>query len=291
MKGGDNMARHCLIAALLWVVGLALAQPATAQRATVSVTPVKYDAIINEADYPSSILKQEIEAGIAATRTFTVLSSDADELDALLNEIMAAGSNRITPRNQSAQFVVVPVVQAFELETKVTPIPRLSGQVRVETEGEIRMRVRVLETRTGELKAPFAVDVDWESEPEVMGGSAAIGVTTGTSDFVDMAREAGRVLADKLLDQVYPVQVIARDGEDVWLSRGADGGYDVGERLRVLSGAGDSDVLRHPVTGEILGVREKRIGEIEVTSVEPKFTVAKIVEETGTIGEGAIVRR
>ncbi|MEL7482072.1 MAG: hypothetical protein AAGJ29_10975, partial [Pseudomonadota bacterium] len=132
---------------------------------------------------------------------------------------------------------------------------------------------------------------DWRGDSEVMDSYTIPSMTLDSSDFVDMSREAGRILADKLLDQIYPVQVMARDGDEVWISRGADAGYEVGDTLRVLSGAGTSEVLKHPVTGEVLGVREKSLGQIEVTSVEPKFTVAKIIEEKGNIGEGAIVRR
>ncbi|MEL6416676.1 MAG: hypothetical protein AAFQ15_17230, partial [Pseudomonadota bacterium] len=149
---------------------------AHAQKATVSVTPIKYETIVDVSKYPETVLKQEIEAALAATRTFTVLSGDADELDAMLNEIMSAGSNRISPRSQSAQFIIVPVIQALEVSRKATPVPRLSGKVRVQSKGQIRMRVRVLETKTGVLRTPIPVDIDWKGETEVADSNAAQGL-------------------------------------------------------------------------------------------------------------------
>ena len=103
--------RLVVVAVVAILVTFASSFSAHAQKATVSVTPVKYETIVDVSEYPETVIKQEIEAALAATRTFTVLSGDADDLDAMLNEIMSAGSNRITPRSQSAQFVIVPVVQ------------------------------------------------------------------------------------------------------------------------------------------------------------------------------------
>ena len=281
-----------LIVTLLCFLSVFCGLSANAQaKATVTVVPPTIETGADASDYPVATLTQEIEAALVATRVFSVLTSNSAEIDILLREINAGGS-RVTPQSKTAQFVVIPVIQAVELERSARPIPRLSDKVRVQSNGLIRMRVKVIETRTGIIKAPFPVDVDWKGEAEVTDSYVGIGLGFRPSDFVEMSREAGRILADRLLDQVYPVEVLARDGDSVWISRGSDAGYKVGEIFRIMSGAGTAEQLIHPVTGEVLGVREKPLGKIEIVDVQPKFTVGKITEESGgVIGKGAIVRR
>lgn len=276
------------------LLSFVLASPLTAQntkKRVMAVSEVQVDGTVQLLDYiaaPREVMRQEIEAAIVATRTFSVVTNRKNEIDAIMRE---AKNSQRKVRSLPVDFVVEPVIQALEFERRAKPIANLESKVRVRSSGEIRMRVRVLDVSTGELRAPFIVDVDWQGENEIRdrrpgdGGEERI----SSSDFVSMARKAGQVLANAILEQVYPVQVIARDGDEVWISRGADAGYAPGERLKIYSG--DGEPLLHPITGEVLGTREKLLGIIEIADTRPKFSTGKIIEETGgTIGEGAIVR-
>ena len=275
----------CLVVSAL--AGVSLAQ---GQTATVTVVAPKIEDV-SAASLPTDVLKEEVEAALVATRVFTVLTSDSQELQTLLDEIMAGKSGKM-PDSKTAQFVIIPSIQAVEMQRSARPIPRLSSQIAVSAAGLVRMRVRVLETRTGVLKAPFPVDVDWEGESEVMTGVAPGPMQPRQADFVAMAREAGRVCASRVLDQIYPVEVIGRSDNQVWISRGGDAGYEIGEVLRIMTGKGQSEELIHPVTGEVLGVQEKLLGRITITDVQPKFTVGEITDESGgAIIKGSIVRK
>ena len=73
----------CLVVSAL--AGVSLAQ---GQTATVTVVAPKIEDV-SAASLPTDVLKEEVEAALVATRVFTVLTSDSQELQTLLDEIMA----------------------------------------------------------------------------------------------------------------------------------------------------------------------------------------------------------
>tara|TARA_R110002072_G_scaffold44289_14_gene124039 strand:- start:6874 stop:7743 length:870 start_codon:yes stop_codon:yes gene_type:complete len=260
----------------------------------IAIIPVRVDAGTGLSDAPgfsSAVLHQEIEAAFHATDTFRIVSSNPMELSAILDDAVNRGqTSRL--RTLAVDYIIAPTVQAAELSRESFDIPALRDQVRVEARARLRMRVRVLDATTGELLDPIPVDVDWSGDPTVTryDSSEARQYNFSQADFVAMSREAGRRLADAVLEAVYPVQIIARDGRQVWLSRGGDAGYPVGTRLRVLSGGGEP--LIHPVTREILGYRETRLGTIVITETQARYSVGEVVDEDGgVIVDGSIVRR
>jgi hypothetical protein len=273
-----------------WLLAIP-ALSANAETATITVVSPTIEGGAAGQGFPVPTLVDEIEAALVSTRVFTVMTSDSAELDILLNELRAGG-NSVKPTSKTAQFVVVPVIQAIEINRTARPVPKLNAKSRITSKGLVRMRVKIIETRTGVIKAPFPVDVDWTGEAEVVDRVESGSMPLRQADFVAMAREAGRVCASAVLDQIYPVEVIGRADNQVWISRGGDAGYEVGDVLRVMTGKGQSEQLIHPVTGEVLGVQEKKLGTIKVVDVQPKFTVGEIIDEPGgTIVKGSIIRK
>ena len=88
------------------------------------------------------------------------------------------------------------------------------------------------------------------------------------------ARAAAALAAEKILNAIYPITVIAIDDTAITLNQGGD----------VLK-AGDlyqlmllGDVLRDPYTKERLGRSEKKIGMVKITAVQAKMATANIEE-------------
>jgi len=300
--GGEmqTVAKAFFLTFFFTVVAAGLARGA-GSLPTIAVAEVELDGgatYLEQVERPLEVLRQEIEAALVSTRTFSVVTSRQSEIQAILDEAVSSGRS---VQSVPIDFIVAPVVQAMDLERRLRPVPNFNGKVREHSEGELRMRVRVLDARSGALRAPFPVDIDWSGPSEMRDCTNfdnryqecredfAKPVPLSSTDFVEMAREAGRKLAGVLLDQVYPVQVISRADQQVWISRSGDAGYEVGDRLTVYSGDGQD--LVHPVTGEVLGKREVLLGEIEITETRPKFSVARILsEQGGAIAAGATVR-
>jgi len=78
----------------------------------------------------------------------------------------------------------------------------------------------------------------------------------------------------------WTAQVIRVSGDEVHINAGSQTGARVGDRFRIAS-VGETPI--HPPTGGVLPPQEKMIGEIELTRVEEKFAVGRVVSKKGEI--------
>ncbi|OQK17641.1 hypothetical protein AU255_07185 [Methyloprofundus sedimenti] len=101
--------------------------------------------------------------------------------------------------------------------------------------------------------------------------------------FTQAATEVGNVI----LAGIYPIKIIEVSSTGVILNRGKGVGLEVGKQCKVVH---QRESLIDVDTGESLGGYEEQVGSIEVTSVEEKFSKAKIISGTGRILYGDICR-
>lgn len=232
-------------------------------------------------------LTREIESALDATRKFRVVSRSQNEANAFADEwtLTRRGNAGI----ERATYLISVEVLGLDVRTVTRDVPNMRGKQSSKTVGRMEMRVAILTTATRAVQSRFPIEASIET-PAVT-HDANSGPTAGAQalGFVDMAKEVGRRLADRLLDEVYPVQVIQRQGNIVFLNRGQDSGYEIGEKLRVFSAG--SERLRDPYTGEDLGPLEVQLGEVRVTDMRPKVTMAEVISETTPIAQGSIVRK
>jgi hypothetical protein len=64
------------------------------------------------------------------------------------------------------------------------------------------------------------------------------------------------------------------DGDRIYLSAGALDGLAVRDRLVVYKPRPATEIRR--IDGEILGVPEQQLGDIEIEQVQPRFAVARL---------------
>lgn len=108
------------------------------------------------------------------------------------------------------------------------------------------------------------------------------------SDFKDLLfTKTASEVGNSILAGVYPVKIVEVTGNNVVLNRGKGAGVAAGQiYLIVNQGKPIIDVD----TGESLGGSEEEVGTIEITSVEVKFSKAKILTGAGKIQYGDICR-
>ena len=96
-------------------------------------------------------------------------------------------------------------------------------------------------------------------------------------------------MADQLVDIVFPMRVLNIQGNKIFINRGKDGGLKKGQKLNVFK---PGVALIDPDTGENLGSAETMIGQIKVTRINPKFTIAEITKKglDEPVDRGDIVR-
>lgn len=262
--------------------------PKPAPLPVVAVSQVRADPNARLPTYFSAYgLTREIEGALDSTRKFRVASRSAGESEAFADE--AAFMRKNNAAVQKADFLIAIEVVGVDVGPETRPIPNLRGKSSTRTLGRIEMRVTVLDAKTRAVQSRFPIEARLQGDPVVHDYDAPPGEAAASLGFVDLAKVAGRRLADRVLDEVFPVRVIQRQSDVVYLNRGEDSGYTIGETLRVYSGAGER--LRDPYTGEDLGPAETLIGTVRVTELRPRLTMAQVVSETSPIGAGAIIRK
>jgi hypothetical protein len=266
----------------------ASAPPAAAKLDTIAVSEVRIDPAIQKTSYfNASIISRAVESALDATRKFRVVSRSRGEAEAFADE--AALTRRGGRLVEGATYVLAIEVLGADLKVETGPVPNLPRKESTQIGGRVEMNVTVLTAANRAVKSRFPIEGrfigrrfthDYDKPP------SPAEVNLG---FVDLAQEVGRRVADRVLDEVFPVQVIQRQGNMVFLNRGEDSGFKIGETLRIFSASGER--LRDPYTGEDLGPMETQIGTIRVSDLRPKMTIAEVVSETGAIASGALVRR
>ncbi|MGF1449824.1 MAG: CsgG/HfaB family protein [Opitutales bacterium] len=93
-----------------------------------------------------------------------------------------------------------------------------------------------------------------------------------------MSRQMAHKASVRVLDVIFPARVIAMTGSVVTINRGDGTGIQEGQTWNVYA---LGEALIDPDTGESLGSEEVLMGQVQVISVTPKFSRARVVEDYG----------
>ena len=280
-----------------WTGSGVRAAEAPVTKLTAIVETVKEDSTLAgslPAFYSRDTLTRELAMALEATGDFSVPTRDAAEIKPLVAELRRTGGHSI--RTARVRFVLEPVVASITLDERQRQAPHMRAQVLASIQGSVSMFVTVLDTRDGTVTRRIPIDVRYASAEQLIDGdpdrvisdgARAVHVSTNSAAYVQLCKAVGRAFAKRILDQVSPAFVAQRSGERVYLTRGQDAGYHIGEQLRIIHRGGP---IYHPVTHEQIGFDEQEAGMVEVTEIMPKLSIAKIVQSNGTIASGDVAR-
>ena len=105
--------------------------------------------------------------------------------------------------------------------------------------------------------------------------------------MVSVARDLAQKIANRVADVIFPAKVIAKRDKEVTINRGEGGGVVIGDTFNVFA---VGEELIDPDTKESLGKEEVKVGKVKITQVNPKTSVADILDDTG-VDKGAILRK
>ena len=94
--------------------------------------------------------------------------------------------------------------------------------------------------------------------------------------------------ATYILEGVYPVKIASVQGDELVINRGEGTGINVGGLYEVYA---QGEAVKDPDTGDVIGSDETKVGLIEITSVQQKFSKAKMLKSDGPLEVGAICRQ
>ena len=226
----------------------------------------------------TNLLSQNISNNLVQTRKFTVLDrSFTNKVD---DELSLASSNKVSVDESArlgqklvADYVLVGNVVDYKYVTK---------------KKKMRTSDRTYETGSGVFKAMFKV-VETATQQTVFSDSVSVKAThkqlskAGASDSKSITDYFTHKLALKISSKVqshlYPLAIIASDGDEVVLSHGGSS-LKVGEQYKVFK-AGKK--LYDPYTKEFLGRKESFFGVVTITNVTSKVSYGKLTQNAEAI--------
>ena len=283
---------------------------------TSSMTTFTVSSTMGDVDYSASttgVPVNGIEAividSLAATGRFrlverTELGSVLGEQDLVNSGRVARPSGATTGNVLGAEYLVQVVVTDYETNTSGTDggvggllrsrVPLLGGVKAGKSTGRVGLNIRLIDATTSEIT--FTKQIEAVINETNLGfGGVGFGSDLILGGFLSKYSKTpiGQAVIAGVNEGVFELikqvganpaegSVVKADASEVYTNLGQDS-VTVGERLRVLK---KGEELIDPDTGISLGGSTTPIGEIEVTSVQEKFSIAKPVALSGTPERG-----
>ena len=105
--------------------------------------------------------------------------------------------------------------------------------------------------------------------------------------MVAISRSMAEKIANHVVDVIFPAKILIKRDNVVTINRGEGGGVAEGDTFNVYA---LGEEMIDPDTKESLGHEEVKVGKVKISQVNPKTSMATILEDTG-IDKGAVLRK
>ena len=150
---------------------------------------------------------------------------------------------------------------------------------------QLQATLQIWDSTTAKMLESAAIVLEDSDTSEVMAGARQDGRSTNAL-IGRMTRSFATQAANLIMDALVPAKVIAYTMGTITFTRGNGTGVEAGQIWEVFY---PGEEMIDPDTGESLGSEEIHIGWCKVTSIQPKFSKAKAIEDNG-INKGNIMR-
>ena len=272
------------------------------EKATLAISSIKPTPSLAEATKPDKkielnriveSLDSQLIDRVNATRKFDVVGRS--DLNDVLKEQDLGASGNVDPKTAAkagqlagAKYLLVATVDDFQdyVETAT-----FAGTGRSATKRIFRLSVvgKLYDSSTGKLIESANLQTGnnaFKNISENRSYSVKDGNLTDEM-MVAVARDLAEKIANHFADVIFPAKVVIRRDKEVTINRGEGGGVTVGDTFNAYSLGQE---LIDPDTKESLGREEVKVGRVKITQVNPKTSLADILDDTG-IDAGAILRK
>jgi len=259
-----------------------------------SIVVDKFDAL---STFTAAYGTWDVGGGLSAMLTTALAESgrfvilERANLDRVIGEQQIKTANAADPkagpelgRITAAQFIVIGSVTEFGAEDKgstvnigVSGARGLGGLLGLKkTEGAVALDLRVVDTTTSQVVQTLKVR-EPISNTSLSASTNYRAMSLGEDAFNNTPLgEATRHALEKAVAEIVAVAarepwhalVVEVDGRNMAINAGSNSGLRKGDRFRVEHIVGK---LTDPATGEVLSVRRKTLGTVEVKSVEERI--------------------
>jgi len=149
----------------------------------------------------------------------------------------------------------------------------------------LTVRCQLFSAATGELKVstnttfPFQRDYTAVAQGENQLSTAAL--------CEEAARNVSAWAASLVDDAVVPIKVLAKNDQEVTISRGTEAGLKVGQVFDVRV---QGEAMKDPESNKFKGYDVKTVGRVAITKLEPKFSHARVLADNGIVPGATLVR-
>ena len=170
---------------------------------------------------------------------------------------------------EGVDYIVYGSVTKFGSATKRLRTGRFSTAMATTTFG---VDLKVVHVTTGEIRIAENVEAT-----VITGRSLSTGgfsQRAGPSDpLADVQRVAARKAAALITGSIFPIKVVAIDGEAIYLNFG-EAMLEVGDTLNVVR---EGRAFIDPDTGRSLGATRKKIATIKISETTSEFSIAELL--------------
>lgn len=299
------MAMKKIFAKSIFVVLGATLMPVFAsaqEKATLAVLDIKPTQALADSVRPDNKLEMSriIESldgqlidRINATRKFAIVSRS--DMDQITKEQQFGASGNVDPQTAAkigkdlgAKFILTATVDDFQDYVERATFAA-TGDTATKRVFRFSIVAKIYDSTTGKLLTSANIQTGNDRFKQIQ-QERNYSVKNGElSDemMVAVSRNMAQQIANHVADTIFPIRVLIKNDEGVTINRGDGGGVAVGDTFNVYALGQE---LIDPDTKESLGREEVKVGRVQVTEVDPNFSKAKILEDTG-IAKGAILRR
>ncbi len=238
-------------------------------------------------------LDSQLTASINATRKFDIVSrGDAAEIT---KEQQFGASGNVDPntaaqigKDLGAKYILTATVDDYQdYVEKAT----FAGTGDTATKRVFRLSIvgKIYDSTTGKMLASANFQTG-NNEFKQIQQERNYSVKDGElSDemMVAVSRSLAEKIAVHVADVIFPIKVLIKGDNEITINRGEGAGVTVGDTFNVFALGKE---MIDPDTKESLGRQEVKVGQAKITEVDPKFSKAQILQDTG-IDTGAILRK
>lgn len=216
---------------------------------------------------------------LTQTKRFIVLDREfGSDIQAEIDRINS-GNTRVQDSARLGQqlatdLILIPTIERFEYLRSVRQL-RMSDRQLVSYEGAGRVTLRLLNATTGEVVLSDSFDY----KPAPTEPSTMPRVIDGQTLAADMMNALSGQMGSAIVTQIFPISVVAVNGDQAVLSQGGDS-VKVGQRWQAVC---LGEELKDPATGRALGRNEELCGTIRIDRVSTQTSYGTLEEGASTL--------
>ena len=242
----------------------------------LSDSPFLIRGLAADREQVGRVLAQSLVTKLVQSRRFTVL--DREYMEETLGEKSSAFNNPNLPvaeiarlgQDLVADYIVVGTLENLSYSESTRRVESVDMNITTRR-GVAEVSYRIIDITTGQIK--FADTAQFSFDGDALSRVAGGGLANPDTAILSLASEKiGKVI----LNAIYPIMLVSIQNDTVTLNQGGDL-LRFGDQYEVFE---YGERLYDPYTKESIGRQENLVGTIQITRVNPKQSMARVLNST-----------